>query len=84
VLLATENTKGMISVLSNRYLKFVDTALSVSGNSHLQIYSCKYSKRTYTQHQLLTLVLLKEYLDVDYRGTVELVEVMDSVSPELD
>jgi transposase len=83
VLLATENTKGMISVLINKYLKFVDTALAVSGNSHLQIYSCKYSKRTYTQHQLLTLVLLKEYLDVDYRSTVELVEVMDKVQQKI-
>lgn len=73
----------MISVLSNRYLKFVDTALAVSGNSHLQIYSCKYSKRTYTQHQLLTLVLLKEYLDVDYRSTVELVEVMYKVQQKI-
>ena len=83
MLLATENTKGMISVLINKYLKFVDTALAVSGNSHLQIYSCKYSKRTYTQHQLLTLVLLKEYLDVDYRSTVELVEVMDKVQQKI-
>ncbi|WP_256623281.1 IS5 family transposase [Methanolobus chelungpuianus] len=49
----------------------------------MQIYSCKYSKRTYTQHQLLTLVLLKEYLDVDYRSTVELVEVMDKVQKKI-
>ena len=49
-------------VLSNKYLKFVDTAQDVSGNSHLHIYSCKCSKRKYTQHQLLILVLLKEYL----------------------
>ncbi|MBC7086847.1 MAG: IS5/IS1182 family transposase, partial [Methanomethylovorans sp.] len=53
------------SVLSNKYLKFVDTAQAVSANSHLQIYSCKYSKRKYTQHQLLILVLLKEYLNED-------------------
>jgi hypothetical protein len=69
----------MISVLINRYLKFVDTALAVSGNSHLQIYSCKYSKRKYTQHQLMSLVLLKEYLNTDYRSIVELVELMDKV-----
>ncbi|MBC7084874.1 MAG: IS5/IS1182 family transposase, partial [Methanomethylovorans sp.] len=52
-------------VLSNKYLKFVATAQAVSANSHLQIYSCKYSKRKYTQHQLLILVLLKEYLNED-------------------
>ena len=65
--------------LSNKYLKFVDTVQAVSGNSHLQIYSCKYSKRKYTQHQLLVLVLLKEYLNEDYRDIVEIVELMDKV-----
>ncbi len=69
--------------MSNKYLKFVDTALAVSGNSHLQIYSCKYSKRKYTQHQLLTLVLLKEYLNEDYRDIVELIEVMDKVKSRI-
>ena len=83
MLLAKENTKGMISVLFNKYLKFVDTALAVSGNSHLQIYSCKYSKRTYTQHQLMSLVLLKEYIGTDYRSTVELVELMDEVKAKI-
>jgi transposase len=62
---------------------FVDTALAVSGNSHLQIYSCKYSKRKYTQHQLLTLVLLKEYLDEDYRDIVEIVELMDEIKQRI-
>ena len=69
--------------MSNKYLNFVDTALAVSGNSHLQIYSCKYSKRKYTQHQLLTLVLLKEYLNEDYRDIVELVELMDQVKSRI-
>ncbi len=65
--------------MSNKYLKFVDTALAVSGKSYLPIYSCKYSKRTYTQHQLLTLILLKGYLNKDCRSIVELVELMDKL-----
>ncbi|WP_319509135.1 IS5 family transposase [uncultured Methanolobus sp.] len=69
--------------MSNKYLKFVDTALAVSGNSHLQIYSCKYSKRKYTQHQLLALILLKEYLNEDYRNIVEIVELMDKVKAKI-
>jgi len=69
--------------LSNKYLKFVATAQAVSANSHLQIYSCKYSKRKYTQHQLLILVLLKEYLNEDYRDIVEIVEVMDKVKEKI-
>lgn len=51
--------------------------MSVAGRSHLPIYSCKYSKRKYTQHQLLTLVLIKEYTSKDYRNVVELVDLME-------
>ncbi|MBN2110569.1 MAG: IS5 family transposase [Methanosarcinaceae archaeon] len=69
--------------MSNKYLKFVDTALAVSGNSHLQIYNCKYSKRKYTLHQLLILVLLKEYINEDYRDIVEIVELMDKVKERI-
>jgi hypothetical protein len=65
--------------MSNRCLKFVDTALAVSGKSHLPIYSCKYSKRKYTQHQLLTFILLKEDLNVDCISIVELIELMDKL-----
>jgi hypothetical protein len=69
--------------MSNKYLKFVYTACAVSGNSHLQIYSCKCSKRKYTQHQLLILVLLKEYLNEDCRDIVEIVELMDKVKEKI-
>ena len=75
--------KHTSNISSNKYLNFIDTALTVSGNSRLEIYSCKYSKRTYTQHQLLALVLLKEYLNEDYRDIVELVELMDKVQTKL-
>ncbi|PQV41975.1 transposase [Methanohalophilus euhalobius] len=54
--------------MSSDYLNFIDTAMSVAGRSRLPIYSCKYSKRKYTQHQLLTLVLIKEYTGNDYRA----------------
>ena len=37
-------------------------------------YSCKYSKKVYSQHQLLTLLLLKEYFQEDYRDIVGLLE----------
>ncbi|QLC49345.1 IS5 family transposase [Methanolobus zinderi] len=73
----------MFSVLSNKYLKFVDAALAASGNSHLEIYSCKYSKRKYTQHQLMALVLLKEYLKTDYRSIVELIQLMNPVKSRI-
>jgi hypothetical protein len=46
-------------------------------DSRIPLYSSKFSRKTYTQHQLLVLLLLKEYLSEDYRDTVELAETMD-------
>jgi len=46
-------------------------------------YSSKYSEWTHTQHQLLILLLLKEYLAEDYRDTVELTEIMDSLHEKI-
>jgi len=52
--------------------------------TRLNLYSCKYSKRVYTQHQLLVLVLLKEYISTDYRDFVELVDLMSNIKEKLD
>lgn len=71
-------------VLSNKYLKFIDIAMQVTGNSRFPLYSCKYSKRTYTQHQLLRLILFKEYLGKDYRDIVEIVELMELIQSKLE
>jgi hypothetical protein len=42
----------------NKYIKFVDTSLEIVQSSRLKLYSCKYSKHVYTQHQLLVMVFL--------------------------
>jgi hypothetical protein len=34
----------------------------------LPAYSSKFSKKTYTQHQLVALVAVREFLRTDYRG----------------
>jgi len=52
--------------------------------SKLKLYSSKYSKHTYTQHQLLVLVLLKEYISTDYRDFVELIELINEIKMKLD
>jgi len=51
-----------------------------SGNP---LYSSKYSKKTYTPHQLLILLLLKEYLSEDDRDTIELTEITDSLQERI-
>jgi hypothetical protein len=69
---------------SNKYIKFIDLSLKTVQSSRLNLYSCKYSKHVYTQHQLLVLVLLKEYISTDYRDFVELIELMNDIKEKLD
>ena len=69
---------------SNKYSRFVDTSLKIVQSSRLSLYSCKYSKHIYTQHQLLVLVLLKEYISTDYRDFVELIDLISEIKDKLD
>lgn len=46
-------------------------------------YSSPYSRRDFTQHQLLTLLLFKEYLGAHYRDFVQLVEIMGIIQEQL-
>ncbi len=68
---------------ANRYIRFVELSSGLIKDSRIPLFSSKFSKRTYTQHQLLTLLLLKEYLAEDYRDTVELTEIMDSLREKI-
>jgi hypothetical protein len=68
---------------TNRYIRFVELSSGLIRDSRIPLYSSKYSKKTYTQHQLLVLLLLKEYLSEDYRDTIELTAVMDSVRQKI-
>jgi transposase len=70
-------------VSANRYIRFVKLSSGLIKDSRIPLYSSKYSKKTYTQHQLLILLLLKEYLSEDYRDTVELTEIMDSLREKI-
>ena len=69
---------------TNRYIRFVEVASGLIRNSRIPLYSSKFSKKIYTQHQLLILLLLKEYLAEDYRDTVELTEIMDSIREKIN
>ena len=69
---------------TNKYIRFVDIASQVIKESRIPLYSCKFSKKTYTQHQLLILRLLKEYLREDYRDIVELTEIMDALREKIN
>ena len=68
---------------ANRYIRFVELSSGLIRDSRIPVYSSKFSKKTYTQHQLLILLLLKEYLAEDYRDAVELTEIMDSLREKI-
>ena len=63
---------------TNRYIRFVELSSGLIRDSRIPLFSSKFSRKTYTQHQLLILLLLKEYLSEDYRDTTELAEIMDT------
>ena len=82
--LSPQKTKEHPILGSNKYIKFIDLSLKTVQSSRLNFYSCKYSKRIYTQHQLVVLVLLKEYISTDYRDFVELIDLMNDIREKLD
>jgi hypothetical protein len=47
--------------------------------ARISLYSCKYSRRDYTQHQLLTLLLFKEYRKEDDLTVIWNLEKMDNI-----
>ena len=68
---------------SGRFISFIKHAFSLIRSSHLSLYSCKYSRRDYTQHQLLTILLFKEYQKEDYRTIIWNLEEMDRIRQEI-
>jgi len=71
--------KETIKRSTGRYFRFVEAALSTAKASHLPLYSCKYSKKVYTQPQLLALIFFKDYLKKDYREIIDLIVEMDRI-----
>ena len=69
---------------ANRYIRFVELSSGLIKDSRIPLFSSKFSKKTYTQHQLLILLLLKEYLAEDYRDAIELTEIMDSLREKIN
>lgn len=69
---------------TSRNIRFIQAAISVVKSTHLKPYSCKFSKKTYTQHQLLILILFKDYRNQHYREFIEDVGDMENVQETLD
>jgi len=76
--------KETINRSASRNIRFIHAALSVVKSTRISPYSCKYSKKIYTQYQLLALVLFKDYRNQHYRDFIEDVGDMDGVQEILD
>ena len=70
--------------LASRNIRFIRAAFSIVKRIRITPYSNKYSKKIYTQYQLLVLILFKDYRNQHYRDFIEDVEDMGLVQEELD
>jgi len=78
------STKETNKKSTSRNIRFIRAAISVVKSTHLKPYSCKFSKKTYTQNQLLVLILFKDYRNQHYREFIEDVGDMKNVQETLD
>jgi hypothetical protein len=68
---------------NQRHISFLTATMSTIHASKIPLYSSKFSRKDYNQHQLLSLVIFKEYLGVRYRDFIELIDVMDFIKKRL-
>ena len=64
--------------------KLFEFSLKVLGKSRIPKFSGKFSKRTYTQHQHLVLLVLKTFLRADYRKVCSIAEDLSATFAILD
>ena len=66
-----------------KYICFLTSCQNAIRLTGVPEYSSRYSRKDFNQHQLLTLLLFKEYLGARYRDFVNLIEIMDIVQEQL-
>jgi len=67
----------------SRLIKVTEHLCSVFMKA-LPAYSCRKSKHTYRQHQLAVIWCLMKYLKTNYRGVVELLELMPAMRQAIE
>jgi hypothetical protein len=63
---------------------FVEISSGLIRDSRISLNSSRFSKKTYNQHQLLILILMKEYLSEDFCDPVELTDLMNEIKLEIN
>ena len=82
--IVSPKSKETTKRLASRNIRFIRAAFSIVKRIRITPYSNKYSKKIYTQYQLLVLILFKDYRNQHYRDFIEDVEDMGLVQEELD
>jgi hypothetical protein len=59
------------------------TSLNAIQDAQTPKYSSPYLKKRYNQHQLLALLLLKEYFKCGYRELSEMIQLIDILQKQL-
>ena len=77
-------SKETIKRSASRNIRFIQVTHSVVKSTHLNPYSSKFSKKIYTQHQLLVLILFKDFRNQHYREFIEDIGDMEGVQEILD
>ena len=75
----SSKSKETIKKSASRNIRFIQAAISIVKSTHLKPYSCKFSKKVFTQHQLLVLVLFKDFRNQHYREFIEDIGDMEGV-----
>ena len=68
---------------NHKYICFLTVALNAINEANIPKYTSRFSKKRYSQHQLLALLLLKEYLNCGYRELTEILELTDILQKQL-
>ncbi len=73
------NHKEPYSYSNQKHISFLTVTLNAVKAANVPIYRTKFSKHEFNQHQLLSLVIFKEYLGVKYRQLCEILELIGDI-----
>lgn len=62
---------------TNKLLKILDFSQVLLGRLQIPLYSKQHSGKTFNNHQLFKLIVLKSYLGRDYRRFIEFLEISE-------
>jgi len=64
---------------NQKHISFLTVTLNAIKAAKIPEYRTKYSKHAYNQHQLLSLLIFKEYLGVKYRQLYDILELIGEI-----